>query len=208
MINTSGELIVKAPLRMSDVKVYKFIREKQNWIETKQQQILLQKQINTGLISYTQISYLGSILTPVIAKEIKQITPEEKFLYIPAKINQDKILTKVQKWLKECATEVLTNRINYFSKILNLAYLTVKPNNNAKTRWGSCDTKRNVTLNWRLIMISPTLIDYVVVHELCHILEPNHTQNFWKIVESILPNWKELRKDLKNKGYMLDLFRS
>ncbi|MCL2621595.1 MAG: M48 family metallopeptidase [Firmicutes bacterium] len=207
MIDANGELIIKAPLKMSDRDIYNFIKSKERWIETKQQQIRLNNTINVNILNYAQFLYLGNTLTPVITANVKSITPYENFLYIPAKIEQDKILKKVIKFYKDVATEILQERVNYFSRLLKLQYGSLKCSNNAKQRWGSCDSKQNITLNWRLVMLPPNVIDYVVVHELCHLLELNHTQNFWRVVQSILPKWKELRIDLKSKNYLLNLFR-
>jgi len=78
---------------------------------------------------------------------------------------------------------------------------------NNKTRWGICSKDGKIALNWRVVMLPPRLIDYIMVHEFCHLLEFNHSKHFWQIVESILPNWKELRKHLKQLGWLLELFR-
>ena len=66
-----------------------------------------------------------------------------------------------------------------------------------KTRWGSCSNKGNLNFNWKLILLAPELLDYVVVHELAHRREMNHSKNFWKIVEAELPDYRERRRRLK-----------
>ena len=68
---------------------------------------------------------------------------------------------------------------------------------NSKTRWGSCDTYRNIKLNFRLIMLPHKAIDFVIIHELTHILEFNHSKDFYALVESFMPDWKQ-RKALLN----------
>ena len=67
----------------------------------------------------------------------------------------------------------------------------------ARTRWGSCSAKSGISLNWRLIHLAPALIDYVVVHELSHLLEMNHSPRFWAVVERLCPDWREQRRALK-----------
>ena len=66
-----------------------------------------------------------------------------------------------------------------------------------KTRWGSCSSKGNLNFNWKLVLLAPELLDYVVVHELAHRREMNHSKNFWKIVEAELPDYREHRRRLK-----------
>ena len=72
-----------------------------------------------------------------------------------------------------------------------------------KTRWGSCAANGNLNFNWLLILAPPEVLDYVVVHELCHRREMNHSQAFWKEVEKILPDYRERQKWLKDNGWRL-----
>ena len=85
--------------------------------------------------------------------------------------------------------------------------IAVKPSRltirDQRTRWGSCSSRGTISLNWRLIMAPPEVLDYVVVHELCHMKEHNHSQAFWKLVESHCPDFKQLRKWLKVNGNRL-----
>ena len=78
---------------------------------------------------------------------------------------------------------------------------------NAKKRWGSCDSAGNILFNWRILMLPPVLIDYIIIHEFAHLVEMNHSSNFWEIVASIMPNWKENRELLKKSNFILTLFR-
>jgi len=72
-----------------------------------------------------------------------------------------------------------------------------------KTRWGSCSSKGNISLNWKLVMAPMEVIDYVIVHELCHMKEMNHSKNYWNIVKSIIPDFELRRKWLKDNGHRL-----
>lgn len=74
-----------------------------------------------------------------------------------------------------------------------------------KTRWGSCSSRGTLSFNWRLMLAPPTILDYVIVHELCHLTHMNHSKDFWNCVETILPDYKERRKWLKEHGHELTL---
>jgi predicted metal-dependent hydrolase len=107
---------------------------------------------------------------------------------------------KVQKSLadiyRSTAKEVLTKRANLLSETTGLKFNSVKISG-AKTRWGSCSCKNKINFSWRLIMAPLDVIDYVVVHELAHTVQHNHSKNFWNIVARFVPDYKEKRKELK-----------
>lgn len=205
-LTPAGELIVKAPLKLPEHKIYEFVKSKSDWISARQRQILQNSYINRSVLTYSTFMLLGQELTPVISNTAKQITKQDNMLLIPAKIAPDAILKRVEKWMKTQAAAILAERAGYFSQRLNLRAVSVETNNN-RSRWGSCDSKRRINLNWRAVMLPPNLFDYIIVHEYCHLLEFNHTRNFWAIVATILPDWKALRKHLKQMGWLLHLFR-
>uniref|UniRef100_UPI0018AB9FA7 M48 family metallopeptidase n=1 Tax=Clostridium tertium TaxID=1559 RepID=UPI0018AB9FA7 len=72
-----------------------------------------------------------------------------------------------------------------------------------KSLWGSCNSRREIRLNWRLVLMPQFVMDYIIIHELCHIKQMNHSKEFWKLVESHCPNYKESKYWLKENGAML-----
>ncbi|CCZ35950.1 metal-dependent hydrolase [Firmicutes bacterium CAG:646] len=96
----------------------------------------------------------------------------------------------------ERARKVFPERIAYFAKQMGVTYGRVTLREQ-KTRWGSCSSKGNLNFNWKLILLPLELLDYVVVHELAHRKEMNHSAAFWKVVEEVLPDYRERRKALK-----------
>ena len=205
-INPCGELIVKAPLNMSDRKIFDFIKSKADWIQAQQAKTVQNKNINRNVAVYNTFLFLGAEFVPVICSASRHITLQANALLIPAKYDQVTIVKKIEKWMREQAKTVITERAQYFSQVLKLSAAAVVVNNN-KTRWGSCSRGGALAINWRAVMLSPTLLDYIIVHEFCHLLEFNHTKNFWNIVQSILPNWKRLRLQLKQMNWIMQLFR-
>ena len=97
---------------------------------------------------------------------------------------------------KEKALSLVKSKVVYFSKLYEFEYnrISVK---NQKTRWGSCSKKRNINFNYKIVFLPEKLVDYIVVHELCHTKELNHSKNFWNLVAEILPDYKKLRKEIK-----------
>ena len=101
--------------------------------------------------------------------------------------------------LKAQARKVFPQKAAYYAKILNVTYdkITIRCQ---KTRWGSCSSKGNLNFNCLLMLTSDEVIDYVVVHELCHRLEMNHSAAFWALVEQVMPDYKIWQKWLKENG--------
>lgn len=97
------------------------------------------------------------------------------------------------------AREYIPERVEYYAKIIGVDYgrITIR---NQKTRWGSCSSKGNLNFNCILMLTPDEIIDYVVVHELCHRKEMNHSKAFWKEVENVLPSYKESVRWLRNEG--------
>ncbi len=97
---------------------------------------------------------------------------------------------------KEKALLLIKEKIIKFNKIYKVRINNIKIKNQ-KTRWGSCSKRGNLNFNYRIINLPEKLIDYIIVHELCHLKELNHSINFWQLVSNTLPNYVELKKDLR-----------
>ncbi len=106
--------------------------------------------------------------------------------------------------LKEFATRYLEQRVEEWSQVTGLEYnrLRVK---DLKSKWGSCSALRNINLNWQLIFLEEELLDYVIVHEFMHLREMNHSPRFWAHVAEHFPHYKQLRKQLKEKSWLVGI---
>jgi len=111
------------------------------------------------------------------------------------------LLTKVgkrdYKKLKEEARNFVSRRVEYFNQHYNFEYKRISIRNQ-KSRWGSCSVRKNLNYNFRILLLPQDLADYIIVHELCHLKEMNHSKRFWKLVGKIVPDYKEMRKKLRN----------
>ena len=107
-------------------------------------------------------------------------------------------------WYKAQARSLLSGRVDFFAGRHAIRVGKVRISS-ARTRWGSCSARGTLSFTWRLVMAPPEVIDYVVVHEMCHLKEMNHSGAFWARVEAILPDYKARRKWLKDHGAGLRL---
>lgn len=116
-------------------------------------------------------------------------------------MNADLTVTEIKE-LADKALKYIPERVAHFARIIGVDYgrITIR---NQKTRWGSCSSKGNLNFNCLLMMTPPEVIDYVVVHELCHRKEMNHSKAFWNEVEKVMPDYKAYIKWLKEEGHFL-----
>ena len=105
---------------------------------------------------------------------------------------------------RKAAREYFPKRVSHYARMLGVTYGKISIRDQ-KTRWGSCSSEGNLSFNWRLILAPPDVLDYVVIHELCHRKEMNHSKEFWALVESLMPEYKERRKWLRENGNNLTL---
>lgn len=98
--------------------------------------------------------------------------------------------------MKSKALELVLERVQYFSNLHGFKYnrISIK---NQRTCWGSCSRKGNLNFNYKLVYLSPQAQDYIILHELCHLKEFNHSKKFWSLVESILPNYLDLKREIR-----------
>lgn len=96
----------------------------------------------------------------------------------------------------ERVRELVHNRLSYFAPLYDVVYKKVAIRDQ-KTRWGSCSARGNLNFNYRIVDLTLEQADYIIVHELCHLREMNHSDRFWGLVERQIPDWKRLRNEIK-----------
>jgi predicted metal-dependent hydrolase len=119
---------------------------------------------------------------------------------------QDHIILKklAEKLYRRDAEKIIFQRIEKYRHKFKISPLKIKVKEQ-KRRWGSCTSQRNIYFNWRIIMAPLEVIDYVIVHELSHLVYQDHSRQFWSCVEAVMPDYRERKKWLKENGLLLEL---
>ena len=127
---------------------------------------------------------------------------QDYFKQRQSKIPDRKFLPGEEFRYKTQALDYITQRVEYYAQISGLKYRSIRINN-ATTRWGSCGYKNSLNFSWRLIMAPPRVVDYVIIHELMHLKQKNHSHKFWAEVALMMPDYAQEERWLKQNGYLL-----
>jgi len=203
IVETDGMLTVRAPLRMKEADIRQFIEEKKDWIKRKQAQALRDAPVPRQYLDGERFLYLGKEAPLRIVPDQKPALIMDKVFKL-TKSAQPQAESVFEAWYKKQARMVLTERVKFFAQKYGFKVGKIRISS-ARTRWGSYSSKGTLSFTWRLVMAPLEIIDYVVLHELCHLKEMNHSRAFWERVETILPDYKRRRKWLKKNGGALRL---
>lgn len=206
LVNKNG-LRVTAPLRTSIKAIETAIREKERWITSKLDYFRTRYKPQAErppLKDGMTLPYLGNQIRLRLCQgqpeNIQFHTGNEELVITAAQpLPSAALAERLKAWFQEKARETFSRRLPVFAAVLGVSYRTFSLSS-AKTRWGSCSISCHIRLNWRLIHFSPELIDYVVIHELAHLHEMNHSQHFWKWVALACPNYKAARNRLREES--------
>jgi len=204
-ITDDARLIIRAPFSADEKTINHFIEKHKRWIDKKIKLIKEQRENfkEKRFVDGENFLYLGNnFKLNVVENKSKALLFDNGFYLSKDLSTCAKEI--FEKCYKEKAKEIFTERAQYYSEIMNLKYSKIRIMS-AKRRWASCSKKGNLNFNWRLVMAPLNIIDYVVVHELAHLIEYNHKKKFWEKVEKVLPDYKLRRKWLKDNGYLLKI---
>lgn len=205
-IDRKGQLIVMAPKDVDINKVFAFIQEKEKWIELKQNQIKNTIELNQNLINLDEILFFGKKYHVIFVKNQTEIILTDNALCLPAKLNfsTEKLIRELKNFYIKNAEIILIKRTKELAKYMHLNLNSISIIN-SKVKWGMCDSKRNIYLNFKLLFLSHELIDHVIFHELTHLIELNHSANFYEALKRVEPNHKTMQQQLKKCGFLLSL---
>ena len=206
------ELQIRVPNRVRDRKIVEILETKERWIKNKVIQLQNQRITNKReFISGESFSLFGRNLYLKVLEGGKVGTKLiDDYLITTVRsseigdLRKSRIKTYLEKWYIHEAYQKLEEKVMRYSKIIRVSPREIKVRN-YKTRWGSCDNKGRLTFNFHLIKAPHEIVDYVVIHELCHMIQPNHSKFFWNEVARFDPSFKNHKKWLKLNG--ADLMR-
>ena len=206
------ELQIRVPNRVRDRKIVEILETKERWIRNKVIQLQNQRIKNKReFISGESFSLFGRNLYLKVLEGGKVGTQLiDDYLITTVRtseigdLRKSRIKTYLEKWYIHEAYQKLEEKVMRYSKIIRVSPTEIKVRN-YKTRWGSCDNKGRLTFNFNLIKAPHEIVDYVVIHELCHMIQPNHSKFFWNEVARFDPSFKNHKKWLKLNG--ADLMR-
>jgi len=205
-ISNDGKLVVYCPFGLSFEKIEQVLSTKENLLKkrlAKTKNISLQY---TNILKNKNVLLFGKEYEILVTNKIKKpCFTDENFLITQKIFEGNKTSFYIKKVEKEIAERVFVKRIrdilqNYDYKVSKIII------GNFKAKWGSCDNFSTIKLNWRLAMLPPKLVDFVIFHELTHLLELNHSKRFYFELEKVCPSWKESRQNLKDFNFLLSLY--
>lgn len=198
-------VIVKAPNWISKAQINSFVSEKEDWIIATRVRLINAKRSELKerlqLINGDELPFLdGKLMLTVIREgrktgKVKQIQ-NRLLMWVPYDADYELKRSLVEKWYRKQAAELISQKTYQFANQLGVQYKDISIKDQ-KSRWGSCSSKGNLNFNFRIMMAPEKVCDYVIWHELCHLVHMNHSEAFWKLVSSNCSNYKISRQWLK-----------
>lgn len=205
-VERNGAISLIAPDHLEIGKIEDLIREKKSWIF---KSIAEWKDLNATRVAREFVNgegflYLGRTYRLRISEAMKNklVLKDGQFLIAKDYLKQSFQFFKA--FYREKGLEKIPKRVTYFKEKMGVAPNEVKIVE-LGNRWASCTPGRNVNFHWKCMMAPLTVLDYIVVHELAHLLYPNHTQNFWNEVDKVMPDYRERMEWLRFNGASLDI---
>jgi len=204
-------VIVTAPEDVSKEKINNVVTDRAGWIIEKQEELrdITEPPLEKEFLSGEKLQYLGrryrlKLIKDDEREEISVSLKKGQFkVNIPNNLEDKErkklVREKLVDWYQEHAQSKLKERVNKYKDKVGVKPNSVKVKHQQK-RWGSCTKNKDLLYNWKVIMAPMSIVDYVVVHELCHLKEKNHTEKFWRMLKSVIPDYEDRKDWLRVNG--------
>lgn len=203
-------VVVHAPLYLPEQVINEFVARKSDWVQQQLEKLQVPAQQQLRLIDGAWLPLLDErILLRIVTDKHSAVTLEGGCLWVQLSQrikpeNQHKTQRAlVTEWYQQEAYRCLLARLEVFAALMRLTFtdLAIK---NWQTKWGTCDSRGRICLNWRLLLVPEWVADYVVIHELAHRQHMNHSADFWQLVAHYCPKWQQARQYLKEHQHSLE----
>lgn len=198
-IQPDATIVVKAPQRMSERQIQRFITEHKAWIE--KHHALVKKRIQQSKRQGDYL-FLGNSLTFHPGNFLSISVKEDKLLFPQALLFRKE--KELSSWYVNQAKEIITQQVQSFAKEMKTEYTSITFSDTS-SKWGSCMHDNRLQFSWCLVMAPLLVLNYVVIHELAHTMQKNHTRLFWAIVRNFNPSYRQQIKWLKDYGATLKI---
>lgn len=193
-VKSDGSVAVRAPQRLAKREIDRMVQQKEGWILAHQQQMQQRQQAKESFcLSDGRLPLLGGWL-PITYTDTKTPFCSQGTCFL-ARGEEAQLWEQAERLYRSIAREQLERRVADYANRMGV-HPTGLRITGAKGRWGSCSGKNSLNFSWRLILAPEHCVDYVVVHELCHILHHDHSTAFWQEVENWFPDWQQCREQL------------
>lgn len=201
-ITRDGEIVVRAPHLIPNSVINAFLKQKESWILATLQKVHKRQPRGKKYKEGERFYYLG------LERSLRfyngtEIKVEEEELLFP-KALEFRIQKELHQWFQEKAREKIMQRLEFHSQKMQTSYSHLLFSD-TKSKWGTCFPDNSLQFNWRLIMAPLLVLDYVIIHELAHTTEKNHSASFWRRVGRFTPAYKQHRKWLQEYGHVLQV---
>ena len=189
-------LRVGAPKRMSLAEIEAFVRGHGDWVLAKLDEFTSRHRLRQITIRHgTRLPVLGGEVEVRVMAGANRVHWQEDALVLAARPDAD-LDALARKGLQRRAFDHFADRLGHFAERMEITPPPLRLSS-ARTRWGSCSARTGIRLNWRLVHLPPNFADYVIAHEMAHLVEMNHSPRFWAVVAGLFPEWREVRAELK-----------
>ncbi|WP_211231353.1 M48 family metallopeptidase [Halonatronum saccharophilum] len=210
-IEPPDNIKVISPQGTSEEEIIKLVKSKAKWIIQKlyefrdvEYRTRQKEYINGENFIYLGRNYSLEIIDDQDINKAEAKLYQGKFYIRTNTKNREELKEAMEKWYRAKTLEQVSKRIDYFQP-----YFSVKPNSikvkEQKKRWASCNANKDLMFNWRCSMAPANVLDYIVVHEMCHMVHLNHSKEFWDLLERVMPEYRQRKEWLKNYGIRMNL---
>ncbi len=214
-VNPTASITVLSPRCLDEEKIRMILHKKARWIIEKQEQIKKNRNSNSvkQFVSGESFPYIGryyrlKVMKSFTGTEEKCRLVNGRFLVeVNGKSGGEHGRTAIKKalmeWYFQHAEEKIGERASRFARLIGKWPASINIKNQEK-RWGSCSRTGIIRFNWKIIMAPISVMDYVIVHELCHLIYPHHSSQFWQKVQSVISDYQRRRNWLKESGLQIE----